>query len=46
MTVWVRLSPGQGTTLVNMARRNGILADEQARMLVVAGLDTYQPESG
>ncbi len=46
MTVWVRLSAHQGSILVGMAHRNGILADEQARLLVVAGLDTYQPDSG
>ncbi len=45
-TVWVRLSAAQGLTIRAMATHNGILVDEQARLLVVAGLDAFSLESG
>jgi hypothetical protein len=38
MTVWVRLSSDQGANLVAMARANGVLADEQARLLLLRGI--------
>lgn len=46
MTVWVRLSSGEGQLLVTIARRHGLLADEMARRMLVDAILIAQNGGG
>lgn len=46
MTVWVRLSAGEGALVRAMAKHNNTSVDEQVRGMVLAGIDNDMPAIG